>query len=96
MAKKQQELSPAEIDRQIQINHVMNDKNQIKIEQARVDNEFDYTLVEKVNSLGHLLTFLQPDRDNSMPGSEAKYKPLFDEVEVKIIKNKLFDIINKF
>ena len=95
MAKKIQELTPEEIDRQIQIDHVINATNQNEIEAQRVINEEDQTLTEKINCLGHLCTILQVDEDNVIPGNETKYKALFSSDELHKIKIKLFELINK-
>ena len=94
--EKPKKMTPEEIDRQIQINHLNNEERQIEIDENRCIDEYHRTLVEQVNCLGHLLTIMKPDEAKSMPGSESVWELTFDDDEVKTIKSKLFELINKF
>lgn len=70
----------------------------ILVDELRDRNKEDkvYTELNKVRILSELLSNCTVDETSSTIGSETKWKASFDDKEQSKIKNKIFEIINKF
>lgn len=59
-------------------------------------NNNDWNIIIKTNMLINMLAQWNVDESYNQVASEPKFKPIFDSDETILIKNKLFELIEKF
>lgn len=66
-----------------------------KIEEERMRIEQERVVLDKVAQLRYMLTDIIVDEEKTLPGSDLKWKPVFEQEEVELIKAKLFEMLKK-
>lgn len=64
--------------------------------ELELNNSNDWNIIIKTNMLINMLGQWNVDESYNQIGSESKLKPIFDSDESILIKNKLFELIEKF
>jgi len=59
---------------------------------AKIKIDQDKILIEKIEALRYLLAETVADPQTTV-GSETRYKPVLDEGEMEMVKDKIFDLI---
>jgi len=67
-----------------------------KWKELELNNNNDWHTIIKTNILIDMLGQWNVDESYNQMGSEPKLKPVFDSDEIIVIKNKLFELIEKF
>lgn len=68
----------------------------IELDKQKTENETTRVTIDKVNTLRHLIESYIIDDERQIPGCEIVWKNTFDDLEVLRLKEKLFELINKF
>lgn len=68
----------------------------IDLDTQKIENESTYVLINKVNTLRTLLESQVIDEDNQVRGCETPWKNTFNEGEILRLKEKMFELIDKF
>lgn len=63
------------------------------LEQLRLLNDCDKTIVEKIGVLARLLEGNNIDEERTLFPTEPKFRAVVDKEETKIIKAKIFELI---
>lgn len=53
-------------------------------------------IIDQIKSLSHLITESVIDEEKTIFTTEPKYRQAFDEAEIKKLKNKIWELLEKF
>ncbi len=72
-------------------------KKRIDIKDAKnsIKNDINRSLMDQISGLQRLMTDFVFDTENTIFASEPKFKNLLTDSEIKIVKSKLFTMIDK-
>tara|TARA_R110001632_G_scaffold62000_13_gene149309 strand:+ start:1747 stop:2067 length:321 start_codon:yes stop_codon:yes gene_type:complete len=89
------ELELKEVEIQLKKLEAREKESMIKTAEDKVEESKTRLLVEQIGQLDWMLQSLVIDEEKSILGSEPKFKRVYNEQEVYVIKDKLFKILKK-
>ncbi len=89
-------LTVVSLDDQLKMADLARKNSEVEKDKYIIENEKEDIKIRKVYSLLAILESEEPDESKAFQNDHQSYKPLLSEDDKDIIKNKIFQLIDKY